>query len=139
MRKSHFLWKKIVKSTKQFSVKFLSNFCSFLICKMGKVLRESIATFYGLHHDKGKFYTFKNFKNAVPKNTIYQKSKRSQIWIPRPLSKCLKIWSQKLLKLLNLDWWVSLSYEYVICNIWTCILVRKSKCSTKYNLSTIFF
>ena len=64
--------KKFVKSTKQFSVKFLSNFCSFLIYKMGKVLRESIATFYGLHHDKGKLYTFKHFKTAVPKNTIYR-------------------------------------------------------------------
>ena len=40
---------------------------------MGKVLRESIATFYGLHHDKGKLYTFEHFKTAVPKNTIKQK------------------------------------------------------------------
>ena len=39
---------------------------------MGKVLRESIATFYGLHHDKGKLYTFEHFKTAVPKNTIYR-------------------------------------------------------------------
>ena len=31
---------------------------------MGKVLRESIATFYGLHHKKGKSYTFNHFKKA---------------------------------------------------------------------------
>ena len=30
-----FCKKKLVKSTKQFSVKFLINFCSFLICKNG--------------------------------------------------------------------------------------------------------
>ena len=40
---------------------------------MGKVLYESIVTFYGLHHDKGKLYTFlKTFQMAVPKNTIYR-------------------------------------------------------------------
>ena len=38
---------------------------------MGKILRESIATFVGLHHEKRKLYTLKQFKNAAPKATIY--------------------------------------------------------------------
>ena len=41
---------------------------------MGKVLRESIATFYDLHHDKGKFYTFEHFKNMAEQRSVNQKT-----------------------------------------------------------------
>ena len=43
---------------------------------MGKVLREAIATFYSLHHAKGKPYTFKHFKNAASKATIIRRIKQ---------------------------------------------------------------
>ena len=40
---------------------------------MGKILkRESIATFYSLHHQKGKSCTFKHFKKTAHKATIYR-------------------------------------------------------------------
>ena len=39
---------------------------------LGKVLREYIAPFYGLHHKKGKSYTFNHFKKAAHKTTIYR-------------------------------------------------------------------
>ena len=42
---------------------------------MGKVLRESIAISYGLHHKKGKSYTFNHFKKAAHKTTIYRTMK----------------------------------------------------------------
>ena len=37
-----------------------------------RVLRESIANFYQINHDKGKFFTYPNFKSALPKTTIYR-------------------------------------------------------------------
>ena len=32
---------------------------------MGKALNQSISTFYGLHHEKGKSYTFEHFKGQT--------------------------------------------------------------------------
>ena len=39
---------------------------------MGKALNQSISTFYGLHHEKGKSYTFEHFKKAAHKSRIYR-------------------------------------------------------------------
>ena len=39
---------------------------------MGKALNQSISTFYGLHHEKGKSYTFERFKKAAHKSRIYR-------------------------------------------------------------------
>ena len=39
---------------------------------MGKALNQSISTFYGLHHEKGKSYTFEHFKKAAHKTRIYR-------------------------------------------------------------------
>ena len=110
---------------------------------MGKALNQSISTFYGLHHEKGKSYTFEHFKKELEskgqtsfdqKNqgkstkfehgTYYQdvwkfEGKNSQsrwIWIEKP----------------------QLIHRYVICTILKCILVRKLKYSRKYNSSPIF-
>ena len=37
-----------------------------------KELRESIATFYQLHHTKGKAFTYNQFKKSLPRPTIYR-------------------------------------------------------------------
>ena len=39
---------------------------------MEKALNQSISTFYGLHHEKGKSYTFEHFKKAAHKSRIYR-------------------------------------------------------------------
>ena len=39
---------------------------------MGKALNQSISTFYGVHHEKGKSYTIEHFKKAAQKSRIYR-------------------------------------------------------------------
>ena len=69
--------KKIVKKPKFVKKKFVKlRYVNFLIksCSknMGKALNQSISTFYGLHHEKGKSYTFEHFKKAAHKSRIYR-------------------------------------------------------------------
>ena len=70
--------KKIIcQKTKICKKKFFkSRYVNFLIksCSknMGKALNQSISTFYGVHHEKGKSYTFEHFKKAAHKSRIYR-------------------------------------------------------------------
>ena len=47
---------------------------------MEKALNQSISTFYGLHHEKGKSYTFEHFKKAAHKSRIYRIMKHFEHW-----------------------------------------------------------
>ena len=42
---------------------------------MGKALNQSISTFYGLHHEKGKSYTFERFKKAKDRPHLIRRIK----------------------------------------------------------------
>ena len=35
-------------------------------------LNKSLATFYQINHEKGKYFTFSQFKKQIPKPTIYR-------------------------------------------------------------------
>ena len=108
---------------------------------MEKALNQSISTFYGLHHEKGKSYTFEHFKKAAHKSRIYRIMKyfderghcnrqASSIWqFEGKNSQSRWIWIEK----------PQLIHRYVICTILKYILVRKLKYSRKYNSSPIFF
>ena len=106
--------KRICQKTKICKKKFVKlRYVNFLIksCSknMGKALNQSISTFYGLHHEKGKSYTFEHFKKAAHKSRIYriiwseESRKKYQIWTWNLLSRCLKIWRKKFAKQMNLD------------------------------------
>ena len=43
---------------------------SFVKMAIDKHLRDTIATFYQVHHDKGKLFTYENFKQAAPKHYL---------------------------------------------------------------------
>ena len=43
---------------------------TFVKMAIDKHLRDTIATFYQVHHDKGKLFTYENFKQAAPKHYL---------------------------------------------------------------------
>ena len=81
---------------------------------MGKALNQSISTFYGLHHEKGKSYTFEHFKKVAHKSRIYRIMKHfderghcnRQAGSGRPEKMSAR---ENFAKQMNLDWEASIN------------------------------